>query len=69
MSTPIDKMKCTNCDAEMNHHADKVIYEVENEDEQPYTTVEQIIQEFYTCPACGRGASRRVGTTPPISDR
>jgi ribosomal protein S27AE len=50
-----DKMRCPDCGAEMNHHADKLVYDVapgEGEDEGG------VIIESHACPACGRTATR-----------
>ncbi len=44
-------IKCPECDAAMNHHADKVIYSDSGER----------VEEFHQCPACGAAASRVAG--------
>lgn len=45
-----DKMNCPDCGAEMNHHADKLVYDSEDEDGR--------ILEAHTCPNCGHSATR-----------
>ena len=49
-----DKMKCPDCGAEMNHHADKLVYDAEPEAE----TGAGLVVEAHTCPGCGRSATR-----------
>jgi predicted RNA-binding Zn-ribbon protein involved in translation (DUF1610 family) len=47
--TPIsEKMICTDCGAEMNHHAMKVDYSVAQGE----------LQEVHTCPECGHSELR-----------
>jgi ribosomal protein S27AE len=53
-----DKMKCPDCGAEMNHHADKLVYEEASEDTGRWETDGGRILEAHTCPACGRSATR-----------
>lgn len=50
-----DKMKCPDCGAEMNHHADKLVY-----DSAPGEDVNEggFILEAHACPGCGRSATR-----------
>jgi ribosomal protein S27AE len=50
-----DKMKCPDCGAEMNHHADKLVYEAAPGEESDEGGV---ILESHTCPGCGRSATR-----------
>ena len=45
---PDSKMICADCGAEMNHHAMKIDYSVED----------GAIQEVHTCPECGRSDLR-----------
>ena len=51
MSKP--KMICPECGAEMNHHATKIDYSVEDS-----TSVDPVfdgvLKEAHTCPKCGR---------------
>ena len=49
-----DKMKCPDCGAEMNHHADKLVYDSEPDEEDEGGR----ILEAHACPACGRTATR-----------
>lgn len=56
------KMICPKCDAEMNHHADKLIDPVKPEDlRQVNPALGGIIEETHCCPQCGDVASRRAG--------
>jgi predicted RNA-binding Zn-ribbon protein involved in translation (DUF1610 family) len=51
-----DKMKCPHCGAEMNHHADKLVYDdATDEGERGF------ILEAHACPACGHSATRASG--------
>jgi ribosomal protein S27AE len=52
-----DRMKCPDCGAEMNHHADKLDYGAAA-DEASDTSEGGIIIEAHTCPACGHTATR-----------
>jgi ribosomal protein S27AE len=52
-----NKMKCPDCDAEMNHHADKLDYGAAADDAPDATEGDAVI-EAHTCPACGRTAAR-----------
>ncbi len=52
-----DKMKCPDCGAEMNHHADKLVYgdaNGEGADEGGR------ILEAHACSACGRTETREA---------
>jgi len=51
-------LMCPECGTEMNHHADKLIYEGNLRPD-----LGGVIQELYRCPACGAGASRPEDTT------
>ena len=53
-----DKMKCPDCGAEMNHHADKLHYGDAADDDAG-----GVIIEAHTCPACGRSATRTSGAS------
>jgi NAD(P)H-dependent FMN reductase len=46
----VSAMTCQDCDAKMNHHADKLLY----------TDVGDQMEECYQCPNCGAAASRRA---------
>jgi predicted RNA-binding Zn-ribbon protein involved in translation (DUF1610 family) len=55
------KIKCPECGAEMNHHADKLV--------EPTSAAEAVnmsaslggvVAEYYTCPSCGWSEERRV---------
>jgi ribosomal protein S27AE len=54
------KMKCPNCGADMNQHAEKIDYTAALRDPKAIDPVlGGIIEEFHTCPKCGISASRR----------
>ena len=57
----INKMKCPDCGAIMNHHADKLI--CESASVEPGASFSGSIEEFWGCPACGAGASRPETTS------
>ena len=50
-----DKMKCPDCGADMNHHADKLVYDAPHGEEADDGGR---ILEAHTCPACGHSATR-----------
>jgi ribosomal protein S27AE len=55
------KMICPDCQVDMNHHCDKVVYSTD----QPQAGAIDphlggFIEEFHTCPKCGGGASRHA---------
>jgi ribosomal protein S27AE len=52
-----DKMKCPDCGAEMNHHADKLDYGAAW-DEASDTGEGGVVIEAHACPVCGRAAAR-----------
>lgn len=49
-----EKMNCPSCGAEMNHHADKLVYS----DELSPSELGGLVEEFHSCPRCGRTESR-----------
>lgn len=51
-----DKMNCPYCGAEMNHHADKLVYESAPDDED--ADEGGFILEALTCSACGHNVTR-----------
>ena len=56
-----DKMVCSICRVEMNHHCDKLVYTTDLQDAgQADPSLGGFIEEFHTCPKCGRGASRHA---------
>lgn len=55
------KMTCPNCQVEMNHHSDKLVYATDSR--QAAATDPSLggfIDEFHTCPKCGGAASRQA---------
>jgi ribosomal protein S27AE len=59
-----ERMRCPRCGAAMNHHADKVLYFNEgDENRSPDSGSGSFIEEIHGCPSCGASASR------PANDR
>jgi ribosomal protein S27AE len=59
--TTADKMMCPSCKVEMNHHCDKLVYNVDVPDAgKTDPSLGGILEEFHTCPKCGNGASRHA---------
>lgn len=52
-------MKCPKCDAEMNLHAEKIIYGPSSGDETDVRA--GALLEFHVCPKCGSAGTRDVG--------
>jgi NMD protein affecting ribosome stability and mRNA decay len=50
------KMICPRCGAEMNFHAEKLVYS--DSVPNPDTALGGEIQEMHSCPHCGRAESR-----------
>jgi len=53
-----DKMNCPDCGAEMNHHADKLVYDSAPDEDAGEGG---FILEAHACPGCGRSATRAAG--------
>jgi ribosomal protein S27AE len=61
MAKQMNKMICPKCGAEMNHHADKLVYPVTAEDAKKMdVTLGGVIEETHGCPGCGGVESRRA---------
>ena len=61
MTPQSSKMICTKCGAEMNHHADKLVYPAtEEEAKQGNPTLGGVIETMHHCPSCSASASRRA---------
>ncbi len=57
-------MICPTCGIEMNHHAEKLVLPSGPHQASSVDPVlGGMIEELYTCPRCGSGASRRAGPT------
>jgi ribosomal protein S27AE len=55
------KMICPNCHVEMNHHCDKLVHASESQQaNQLDDGAGGVLQEFHSCPNCGRGGSRHA---------
>jgi len=52
------KMICPDCGAEMNQHAIKIDYNVDNPALMD-STLGGMLQEVHTCPECGRSSLRQ----------
>jgi ribosomal protein S27AE len=52
-----DKMKCPECGALMNHHADKLY---ENAAPAGASEESEVVIEAHTCPDCGCSATRQA---------
>jgi len=54
-------MICPNCGVPMNHHADKLRKETHPDDASAFdSALGGVIEEFHTCPKCGKTESRRA---------
>jgi predicted RNA-binding Zn-ribbon protein involved in translation (DUF1610 family) len=54
-------MICPDCGVPMNHHADKVRKETRPDDARAFDSgLGGVIEEFHTCPQCGKTESRRA---------
>jgi ribosomal protein S27AE len=55
------KMICPHCKVEMNHHCDKIVYNIDAHDAGKTDPCwGGILEEFHSCPKCGGGASRHA---------
>jgi predicted RNA-binding Zn-ribbon protein involved in translation (DUF1610 family) len=58
--TESDRMVCPTCGVEMNLHAEKVDYtDASDEAEGLDPDLGGVVEEFHTCPECGRTLARR----------
>ena len=56
------KMTCPTCGVEMNRHAEKVDYAPDPPGaDPPDPDLGGPLEEFHTCPECGRTLARRAG--------
>jgi len=56
-----EKMICQECNMELNHHAEKLIYpSTPQEVRRMDPTLGGLIEETHTCPGCGKGEARRL---------
>jgi hypothetical protein len=60
MTAVLSKMKCLKCGAEMNCHAEKIVFGFGGGDETDVR--DESLLEFHACPNCCAAASR-VGLT------
>lgn len=58
MSVALVKMRCPKCGAEMNLHAQKIVYRGSGAEEGD--AVNEGVMEFHACPQCGAAASGNV---------
>ena len=53
------KMRCKECDVDLNHHAEKLIYPTCPEEAAKVDpALGGIVEEIHTCPECGKSESR-----------
>lgn len=52
-------MRCPNCGATMNHHAEKLVYTSDSSEPGMDPALGGYIDEMHACPACGSIAARR----------
>jgi ribosomal protein S27AE len=56
-----DKMICPRCKVEMNHHCDKIVYNLDAADAgKTDPCLGGIVEEFHSCPKCGAASSRHA---------
>ena len=54
-------MICPDCGVPMNHHADKLRKEAHSDDASAFeSALDGVIEQFHTCPQCGKTESRRA---------
>jgi ribosomal protein L37AE/L43A len=59
--TEREKMVCPTCGVEMNRHAEKIDYAAEAADDEAFDSeLGGVVEEFHTCPSCGRTLARRA---------
>lgn len=57
-------MQCPRCGREMNHHADKVVEPLTNEERaMADAALGGVLKEAHACPGCGHAELR---TVPPV---
>ena len=55
------KLRCPKCGAEMNRHAEKLVYSDSTEDTRLIDpALGGLIEETHACPRCGNIESRRI---------
>ena len=54
-----NKMMCPDCGAEMNHHADKIDFGIEDPS-QVDPVFGGVVEEAHACPKCGRTQARKA---------
>jgi ribosomal protein S27AE len=54
-------LECPACGTPMNHHADRLVHPLTEEEEQAMTTaLDGVVEHVLACPDCGRAASIRT---------
>jgi len=54
-------MACTKCGVELNRHAEKLVDPIDPREAAAVDpALGGILEEFYTCPECGKGEARRT---------
>ena len=63
-------MECPRCGAQMNHHADKVVTPVtDQEHAHADETFDGVVKQAYLCPSCGHDEFRVALPLPNRSSR
>ena len=58
---PSTKLRCSKCGAEMNRHAEKLVYSDSSADAPRIDpALGGLIEETHACPTCGNVESRRL---------
>ena len=58
---PMTRLRCPRCGAEMNRHAEKLVYSDNAADARRIDPMlGGLIEETHACPACGNVESRRL---------
>jgi predicted RNA-binding Zn-ribbon protein involved in translation (DUF1610 family) len=61
MSKQKPKMKCPECGVDMNYHATKIDYSAAMKEPKAMDAdFGGVMEEFHTCPKCGKAASRKA---------
>ncbi len=54
-------LDCPACGTPMNHHADRLVHPLDEEEEQAMTiALDGVVERVLACPSCGRAASIRT---------
>jgi transcription elongation factor Elf1 len=60
-------MTCSACGAEMNHHADRLVHPVTDDEVAGMTVaLDGALERVFACPGCGRVGARRVRASSAV---